>query len=58
MNKTNTSSLKTKKNEFNENYHDIMLNKSNKTQIFLIKIYIIIIVFFIIVISAFIGYKI
>ena len=58
MNKNNISFLKNKQNEFNENYHDIMLNKSNKTQIFLIKIYIIIIVFFIIVISAFIGYKI
>ena len=58
LNKTNVSNLKTKENEINDNYQDIMLNKSNKNYIFFIKIYIVIIILFIVVVSIFSGYKI
>ena len=45
-------------NELNENIQDIIINKSNNNKIFIIKIYLIIIVFVILAILAFSVYKI
>ena len=54
--KNNT--LKNEENEFNESYQDILLNKSNKTQIFIIKVYTIIIILLIVLITGFSIFKI
>ena len=55
-NKKNNT-FKNEENNINENYQDILLNKSNKTLIFLIKIFVIIILFLIVIIIVFSIYK-
>ena len=52
------STVNDDENDSNEIYQDMLLNKSNKTQIFIIKIYIIIILFLIVVITIFCVFKI
>ena len=54
--KNNT--IKNEENEFNESYQKIILNTSNKTQIFIIKVYIIIIISLIALITGFSIFKI
>ena len=50
--------LKNDENDLNDNYQDLLLNKSNKTRILIIKIYIIIILLLIIIITIFCVFKI
>jgi len=57
--KTKKSSIiKNEENDFNENYQDIILNKSNKALVLIIKIYIIIILLLMAFIVIFCGFKI
>ena len=56
--KRKNNTLKNEESDLNDNYQDLLLNKSNNTRIFIIKIYIIIILLFIIIITIFCIFKI